>query len=386
MKNWKAYFLANSAAFLSLSAIAHASETKATVAADTQLATVAPGESMSAEPTESMEQRAQVETDRAQQQAERMKKDIAKAATWVEEFLGINRLAPIEADRLIAARLVANSVMQKNSVERMVNNLYGRLLNLASDDMGRLNSRQLSRLFGMDREQAELVSKDDLHRISLIINPQLADQQARMNAALRPVVDEAMAVLVPAMHEGISRAYARRFSVAELHDVSAFFATPAGAAFASEVLPMQADPELIIAMVRSGPELVDRLNVLRPQIDEFFKDFGPTPNSQNSDALSDAQMRQIAKILKMDVKVLKAHLAEKSAADLADKAEMAELASQMEAYDRANWSPEWRARVEALETAAQAAKSQVSEAENKAIEEAGSRLAGNRKGRSNTPK
>lgn len=365
MKFWKAYFLAGAAGLFSLPAAAHSREADIRESAKTEvIADHAPAGAEEYETEKSAE-------DIARSQSERMKREMAKALEWTEEFFGLNKLPAVEEPRLLAARVTANSVMQRASLEKMFDNVYGRMLKYFSDDLGKMKPDMIAAAFGMVPEKAATVSEADLRRIAAIINPDMAQREARMHAAIRPVVDEVMTVLVPALHEGLSRAYARRFTVAELNEISLFFATPTGAAYASEVLPLQADPELIIAAVRSAPDLVDRLTILRPQIEAAFENAPPV---RDPDDLSDSELRQIAKILKVDFRALKAHLNTRETATAADTA-VETSATSYQAYDRENWSPEWLAHVEALETASQDAQSQLSDAETKAIEEASARLA-----------
>jgi hypothetical protein len=52
---------------------------------------------------------------------------------------------------------------------------------------------------------------------------------------------------MPTMLEAMARAYARRFTVAQLNDVSAFFDTPSGKLYAEQAPTVMADPDVLAA-------------------------------------------------------------------------------------------------------------------------------------------
>ncbi|PVX28652.1 DUF2059 domain-containing protein [Sphingomonas pokkalii] len=52
---------------------------------------------------------------------------------------------------------------------------------------------------------------------------------------------------MPTMLDAMARAYARRFTVAQLHDVSAFFDTPSGKLYAEQASTVMTDPDVLAA-------------------------------------------------------------------------------------------------------------------------------------------
>ncbi|MGN7998141.1 DUF2059 domain-containing protein [Sphingomonas sp. 22176] len=52
---------------------------------------------------------------------------------------------------------------------------------------------------------------------------------------------------MPTMLDAMARAYARRFTVAQLNDVSAFFDTPSGKLYAEQSPTVMADPDILAA-------------------------------------------------------------------------------------------------------------------------------------------
>lgn len=313
--------------------------------------------------------------------AAKLQSELTAVIKMVEEWLGLKDMPPVDESRLVAARTLVTPMTQRASVEKMFDNLYGRMFKSFDGMSAKADRDALLRVIGVPQEQIERVSEADLDRISAILNPQRGAQEQHLRAAARPLIDESFAVLQPAMQEGLARAYARRFTNAEMMDVYQFFLTPTGAQFASELLPLQAHPEVILSLLHATPELVTRVQKLIPQLEANFK---AMPQPRDIHQLSDREIKQIADILKINVKQVKAALAAEKAEQEARKAAIASEDTSFEAYDRANWSDEHKAAVTAAEAASEAAQSQAAEAQMAAIKEASQRLSSQSTGR--TPK
>ena len=77
----------------------------------------------------------------------------------------------------------------------------------------------------------------------------------RMNEALIPVFER----IEPPIRAAIARIYARRYSLTELGELDAFFATPTGARYAEDSLTLMNDPEMVQTMASMMVELMPAL-------------------------------------------------------------------------------------------------------------------------------
>src|SRR3546814_3041507 len=57
-------------------------------------------------------------------------------------------------------------------------------------------------------------------------------------------------LMEPPMRDGLAKAYARKFTGAQLTDLNSFLATPTGKLYAGEWMALQADPEVMVAVIR----------------------------------------------------------------------------------------------------------------------------------------
>src|SRR5690606_39986387 len=77
----------------------------------------------------------------------------------------------------------------------------------------------------------------------------------------KPLISEVLADMEPPMRTGMAKAYARKFSGAQLTDLNTFLATPTGQLYAGEWMALQADPrsEEHTSELQSREKLVCRL-------------------------------------------------------------------------------------------------------------------------------
>ncbi len=78
---------------------------------------------------------------------------------------------------------------------------------------------------------------------------------AEMNAVLGPIFER----IEPPLRTAIARIYARRYDLAQLAELEAFFSTPTGAAYAADSLTLMNDPEMVAAMQGSMGEIMGAL-------------------------------------------------------------------------------------------------------------------------------
>ena len=146
---------------------------------------------------------------------------------------------------------------------------------------------------------------------------------------------------------------------------------------------LEADPEVMLAMVKAVPPLINKFMDRGPEIEGKLKDL---PKERQLSDFTDAELAKLAKLMKVDVKVLKEQRDQWNSVDdvteaveaaddsgYGDDASAAAAAADAAsgdwdpAYDRENWSEADRTRVEELEATASEASSPAYDAEQAAI-------------------
>jgi hypothetical protein len=258
------------------------------------------------------------------------------------------------------------------------------------EETGGTSDMMLSIKTGVESDKIAALDAGSKKAVADLFDPHRKEREDQVMKVIRPLISEALADLEPPMRAGLAKAYARRFSADQLTELNGFFATPTGGLYAGEAMTLQADPEVMLAMIRAVPPLVNKFIDRAPKIAGDMKEL---PKEKALADLSDAELGKLATLMKVDVQTLKdnrdmwsetateAEAADTTASDdwsstdatdvAAEAADAAAAAADAAiddpAYDRSNWSEADRQRVEQLEAAANTASSAAFDAQDEAV-------------------
>jgi hypothetical protein len=318
----------------------------------------------------------------------KMQKEIDQAVAMIEKIFGTDKLPPIAPAQLALAQQTTTALIPAGSLEKMLDNLYGKLFKGLMDEFGGTSDLMLSIKTGVESEK--IATLDDKSKLAAanLFDPYRQQREDQITKIIKPLISEALGDMEVPMRNGLARAYARKFTAQQLGEMNAFFTTPTGKAYASEWMALQADPELMLAMFKAVPPLVNKFIDRGTEIEGQFKDL---PKEKQLADLSDADLSKLAKLMKVSVKELQdprdqlntpveactaateavdaaADATDAAAADAAEAAaDAATEASDDPAFDRDSWSEADRTRVEQLEEAASNANSAAYDAQEQAI-------------------
>lgn len=365
MTTWKSMLLAGTIMFAP--AIAHAAPKEAP-AAEAVAIDVAEPDYVDPKSPEGIEQA-----------KAKIQKEIDEAIKLVEKIFGIDKSPPIAPAQLALAETTTGALVPPGSLEKMLDNLYGKLFRGMLGEFGGMSDLMLSIKTGVESEKIEALDTPTKEAIADMFDPHRKAREEQIMTTVKPLVSEVLRDFEAPMRTGMARAFARKFSADQMTQMNAFFATPAGQAYASEWMALQADPEIILAIVRSLPPMANKWIDRAPELEGKFKD--DLPKEKQLSDLSDAELTKLAKLMKVDVKVLKEQrdmwnsdaTEAAEAGDAVDAAAAAADAAASDwdpAYERDNWSEADRQRVEELEAASDAASTAAYDAQQAAIENA----------------
>lgn len=200
-----------------------------------------------------------------------------KAAPNFDAIMGIvDKLFPAQPDpdpaRLALARTAMNGYLPAGSyghlvdtmVDSAMNDIYGRVMGMTGTELS--NAIGLPLGSGPDAALTfrERASKDD----------PLFDARAKAYAAaFKTQMRETMVIMEPRMRDGMARAMARKFSVAQLEDLNRFFATDTGRAFGQNAMLMWVDGDVWRGMFAAMPELMRAMPVQAKRFEAIEKQY-----------------------------------------------------------------------------------------------------------------
>lgn len=284
---------------------------------------------------------------------------------------------PIEPAQLALGQTTASKLLPDGAYGKMMDQMIGQFVKpMLKLDEG-FSGNQIAMKTGMDFDKANALSEEQRGAVLAILDPGRNERNEGMFKVMTPMLMEVGKALEGPMREGLARAYARKFTPDQLTAINSFFATPTGSTFAAESFAIQADPEVMSATFQAIPVMMTKLMGSAGNFEAKMKEL---PQERKLDELSKAELAQLAKILDMSVDALteygasmatteisldsmmSADAAATDAGAAADAAEAAADAAEAVAdaaeavadgnepwFDRANWDPADRAKVEALE-------------------------------------
>ncbi len=324
----------------------------------------------------------------------KMQKEIDQVIALIEKIYGTDKLPPVAPAQLALAQQTTAALVPPGSLEKMIDNLYGKLFKGILGEMGGMSDLMLSIKTGVESEKIALLDEPSKTAIADMLDPYRQQREDQVMTVIKPLISEALRDMEAPMRSGMAQAYARKFTAQQLTDMNGFFATPAGGAYTSEWMALQADPQVMLTMIKAVPPLITKFMDRAPAIEKDMKEL---PKEKQLSDLSDAELTKLAKLMKVDVKVLKeqrdmwtgdavdttavdaatdepAYDASADAAVEAAEAAADAAASIDPAFDRNNWSAADRKRVEDAEAAIEAASVGAVDAEETAVANARKRL------------
>lgn len=321
----------------------------------------------------------------------KMQKEIDQVIALIEKIYGTDKLPPVAPAQLALAQQTTAALVPPGSLEKMIDNLYGKLLKGILGELGGMSDLMLSIKTGVESEKIALLDEASKTAAADLLDPYRQQREDQVIKVIKPLISEALRDLEAPMRSGMAQAYARKFSAPQLTAMNGFFATPAGQAYTSEWMALQADPQVMLALIKAVPPMVTKFIDRAPTIEKDMKEL---PKEKQLSDLSEAELTKLAKLMKVDVKVLTEQRdlwtgeAVEAAADAADYTDSAGAAADAAAaaadaaaeggndpaYDPTNWSAADRAKYEELQAAADNASFAAVEAEQEAIANARKRL------------
>jgi len=316
----------------------------------------------------------------------KMQKEMDEAIALIEKMFDTSSLPPVEPARLVLAQKTMTALIPAGSLEKMIDNLYGKMFKTIMGEFGGQSDLMLSIKTGVESDKIATLDEATKTKVADMFDPHRKEREDQITKVIKPLISEVLGDMEPPMREGLAKAYARKFTATQLTDLNGFLATPTGALYANEWMALQADPEVMVSVIKAVPPLVTKFIDRAPQIEKDMKDL---PQEKQLSDFTDKDLAKLAKLMKVDVKVLKeqrdqwnsdavdtteAVAVEASADDYAaDAAAYAVDAVADPAYDRSNWSAADLKRVEDLETAYENASLAAQQAAEEAVANANKR-------------
>ncbi len=181
--------------------------------------------------------------------------------------------APSTASAIVidpARQMVAEKVV----AALVPNGIYGRIMR---DQFPKMMDMMMARMSGMSPADIGQKGEGTIGEAARKQDPHFDERMRIMTRVMGEEMATLFGAMEPRVRAGLSRAFARKFTAAQLTDMQAFFATPSGAAFASEYLALFADPEFVGEMAGAAPEMIKAMPAIMKKVEAATAHLPPPP-------------------------------------------------------------------------------------------------------------
>ena len=232
---------------------------------------------------------------------------MAQVLAALETAFEAEPLTPEQEARLPAAQLAVGKLVPEGTMARMMRQVMGDMLDpMVSTLMaGGMEPGNIAEATGVPLE--DLVTLDDASRaeITAILDPAFEQRGRLMIDHMTAAMGDMYAAMEPLMREGLTRAYAARFTDRQLADINAFFATPSGEVFARESLLVYSDPQAMSAVMKGMPMMMQAMPDMLAGMEAAQESLPPV---RNYDGLEDAERARLAELLDISSEELQANM------------------------------------------------------------------------------
>ena len=209
---------------------------------------------------------------------------------------------PIDPARLAAAKQTIDYLVPEGTYSRMMmDGTFKGLMNQIADNTAELPIRSLAKSYGVPATDLKKLDKVTIADVMEVMDPAYKQRMSAMMDAMMPAMIDMVDEMEPGFREGLVRAYAKHFTLAQLNDINRFFATPSGNEYASNALMLQMDPEVMARQAKEMPKIMQELVSRMPQI---VKDMqaatADLPKAKEYKDLTPEEKAKLAKLLGVD--------------------------------------------------------------------------------------
>jgi hypothetical protein len=274
-------------------------------------------------------------------ESEKASKEMDEMMSIFSKMFDTSNLPEPEPARLALATVTASKLLPDGAYAKIIDDMLGSILTPLFNVMPGLTNEQIVAATGASEDTVAALTDEKKAAVTQIIDPNHKERGKQVIDVMKPMISEAMAVIEPAMRQGLTRAYARKFTAPQLTTINGFFQTPVGSAFARESFALQADPEVIQATFKALPAL---FTTFMSDEAKFKAKFEELPKQRELKDLSEAEMQELAQLLGVQVNALEYHRVLATAVD-----PHAEETGDEPWYAEDSWGDAERKNVKALE-------------------------------------
>lgn len=150
--------------------------------------------------------------------------------------------------------------LMEETMAPMFDNMFGK--------MGEWPVATFARIGGVPEDQVAGLGDTTLQEITEIVDPAFQERTRLTGQAAVEMITNLVDQIEPSYRAGLARAYAVRFTDAQLTELNAFFETPTGSYYAGQSMLIYADPQVMAAMNEMMPAMMEMMPAMMADMEE----------------------------------------------------------------------------------------------------------------------
>jgi len=192
------------------------------------------------------------------------------------------------------AAVIAAKLFPDGTYRKILGETFSKMMSGMIDQLGDVPLDDFMKAYGVDATAAPKLDKPTMNKIAAIVDPAFKDRtRLMMNATLRGMIP-LFETMEPELRAGLAESLARRFTPAELRELTTFFDTPTGSSFASQQMLLFMDPAVMGRMQTQIPKMTQALPALAG---DAIKATAGLPKAKKYADLTPAERRELATLL-----------------------------------------------------------------------------------------
>lgn len=184
---------------------------------------------------------------------------------------------PADPARDAAAQRVALKLLPPGTYRRVMRDMFPAMMDAIMGSMSSLRSADL----GVPDKDGKTLGESATER-----DPAFRERMAIMTRIMGEEFAPIMDKLEPNVRTALGRAFAGRFTLAQLNDLDAFLATPSGTAFGDNFMAAFMDPEMMKQSSTMMPEIIKVMPRIMARMKTETAHLGPEPTAGSSEPVT----------------------------------------------------------------------------------------------------
>ena len=200
------------------------------------------------------------------------------------------------------AAVIAAKLFPDGTYRKILGETFSKMMSGMIDQLGDVPLDDFMKAYGVDATAAPKLDKPTMNKIAAIVDPAFKDRtRLMMNTILRGMIP-LFETMEPELRAGLAESLTRRFTLAELRELTTFFDTPTGSSFASQQMMLFMDPAVMGRMQMQIPKITRALPALAG---DAIKATAGLPKAKKYADLTPPERRELATLLGISPKKAK---------------------------------------------------------------------------------